>query len=511
MLQRGNSKFQEQYAICSLSVRKREEIMKISITHRYFIVILSAVCLAVVCMFLTMQWSLDRGFSRYVTLLEHARFERLAEKLEETYMEIGSWDFLRNNQDNWLKFLSKTLPESESASVPEELPEPRPGQVLGKGVSTLKGTPMARFARHFEKRIVLLDAKRQPVFGVVADNTDVYFRTLLHRGQTIGYLALQPRKNLDDSSQFRLLKQQKLAFALVGLGVIIAAALFSLLLARRLVRPIGELAAATHRMASGEFSIRVPITSSDELGMLAGDFNAMALALEKNEQARRQWVADISHELRTPLAVLRGEIEAMQDGVRRCSPESIRSLHDEVIRLGGLVNDLHQLSLSDIGALSYRKEELDLGELLQQSVAFSRSEFASKDIDLKIDLPGSVPVAFFADPERLRQLFANLLDNSLKYTNGGGILAIRLTADEDMIRIDFQDSAPGVAASELPKLFDRLYRVESSRNRATGGSGLGLTICRNIVEAHDGAITARPSPLGGVWIEIVFPRTWRRL
>jgi len=201
----------------------------------------------------------------------------------------------------------------------------------------------------------------------------------------------------------------------------------------------------------------------------------------------------------------------MQDGVRSCSPESIRSLHEEVIRLGGLVNDLHQLSLSDIGALSYRKEELDLGELLQQSVAFSRSEFASKDIDLKIDLPGSVPVAFFADPERLRQLFANLLDNSLKYTNGGGILAIRLTADEDMIRIDFQDSAPGVAASELPKLFDRLYRVESSRNRATGGSGLGLTICRNIVEAHDGAITARPSPLGGVWIEIVFPRTWRRL
>lgn len=483
--------------------------MKTSISHRFFIVILSAVCLAVVCMLLTMQWSLDRGFSRYVTLLEQARFEELAENLEDAYTEKGSWDFLRNNQDNWLKILAKTLPESESAPVLGELPEPRPGQALGKGVSTLKGTPMAGYARHFEKRIALLDAKRHPVFGIVADNTDVYFRTLLHRGQTIGYLTLQPEKNLDDASQFRLLKQQKLAFALVGLGVIIAAAIFSLLLARRLVRPIRELAAATHRMASGEFSIRVPITSSDELGTLAGDFNALALTLEKNEQARLQWVADISHELRTPLAVLRGEIEAMQDGVRRCSPESIRSLHDEVIRIGGLVDDLHQLSLSDIGALSYRKEDLDIGELLQRSVAFARSEFARKNINLKIDMPTSVPVTFYADPERLRQLFANLLDNSLKYTNGGGTLAIHLNADEDMIRIDFQDSAPGVAAGELPKLFERLYRVESSRNRATGGSGLGLTICRNIVEAHNGTIIAQSSPLGGVWIGITFLRTWR--
>ncbi|EKD40360.1 MAG: hypothetical protein ACD_75C00075G0001, partial [uncultured bacterium] len=271
----------------------------------------------------------------------------------------------------------------------------------------------------------------------------------------------------------------------------------------------GELAAATHRMAAGEFSTRVPVTTADELGRLAGDFNTLALTLESNEKARRQWVADISHELRTPLAVLRGEIEAIQDGVRNFDPESLRSLHQEVLRLGRLVDDLHQLSMSDLGALTYRREQQDLVIVLEQSLEFYRPEFVRKNIDLQADLPVSAPVNLFADQERLRQLFANLLDNSLKYTDEQGVVAVRLAIDADKVLIDFQDSAPRVAESDLPKLFDRLYRVENSRNRATGGSGLGLAICRNIVEAHDGAITASLSPLGGVWIQITFPRARR--
>lgn len=481
--------------------------MKTGITHRLFLSILIAVSLAVICMFLAVQWSLDRGFNRYVTLLEQGRFEQLAEKLEREYAEKGGWESLRNNQENWLRMLASTMPAGEGSVNVGGLSPPRADQVLGKGVSTLRGTPMAQYARHFEKRIILLNTTWQPVYGMLpADSAEVYFRPLLHDRMTVGYLALLPRKNIDENSQIKLLKQQELVFGLVGLTVIVVAAFFSLFLARRLMRPIEELAAATHRMALGEFSIRVPVTSSDELGMLAADFNAMALVLENNEKARRQWVADISHELRTPLAVLRGEIEAMQDGVRACTPESIHSLHDEIVRLGGLVNDLHQLSLSDAGSLVYRKEVLEVVEVLQRSVDFHRQEFARKNIDLQLDLPHAEPVKLLADPEKLRQLFGNLLDNSLKYTNGNGTLVIRLKASEDMIRIDFQDSAPGVSAHELPKLFDRLYRVESSRNRATGGSGLGLSICKNIVEAHEGAITAQSSPLGGVWIGIIFPR-----
>ncbi|HEY6009101.1 MAG TPA: ATP-binding protein, partial [Geobacteraceae bacterium] len=243
----------------------------------------------------------------------------------------------------------------------------------------------------------------------------------------------------------------------------------------------------------------------DELGRLAEDFNSLAMTLEQNEKARRQWVADISHELRTPLAVLRGEIEALQDGVRQANPETIHSLHGEVLRLGRLVDDLYQLSLSDVGALTYRKEELDLTELLDEALAAFGPEFTQKGITLTAHIPRDGRAVVFGDPARLHQLFANLLDNALKYTDSGGELIIRLVCDEARARLDFQDTAPGVSPYDLERLFDRLYRVEASRNRAAGGAGLGLAICRNIVEAHAGTITAQPSPLGGVRIILTLP------
>jgi two-component system sensor histidine kinase BaeS len=247
------------------------------------------------------------------------------------------------------------------------------------------------------------------------------------------------------------------------------------------------------------------VAGTDELGQLARDFNSLALTLEKNEQARRQWVADISHELRTPLAVLRGEVEALQDGVRQTTPETLHSLHSEVMRLSRMVDDLHQLALSDVGALTYRKRKVNLGEELREAADSFRSGFAGKGIMLAADLPSAPAIDVFADPERLHQLFNNLLDNSLKYTEAGGRLDIRLETGEGVASIHFMDSAPGVPEAEIGRLFDRLYRVESSRSRATGGAGLGLAICRNIVEAHEGTITAKPSPLGGVWITVVLP------
>jgi two-component system, OmpR family, sensor histidine kinase BaeS len=229
----------------------------------------------------------------------------------------------------------------------------------------------------------------------------------------------------------------------------------------------------------------------------------MALTLEKNEKARRQWVADISHELRTPLAVLRGEIEALMEGVRTVSPEAIRSLHAEVLRLHRLVDDLHQLALSDLGALTYRKEELDLADALRESIETCRGAFISKGVDLISDISGTQGITIFADRERLLQLFSNLLDNSLKYTDSKGELKVRLSSDSDRVVVEFEDSAPGVPEDEVGKLFDRLYRVEGSRNRASGGAGLGLAICRNIVEAHAGTIAAYPSSLGGVLVRVI--------
>lgn len=218
---------------------------------------------------------------------------------------------------------------------------------------------------------------------------------------------------------------------------------------------------------------------------------------------RRDFMADISHELRTPLAVLRGELEAIQDGVRKFTPETVASLQAEVGTLTKLVDDLHQLSMSDEGALAYQKAPVDLIPLLEVAGGAFRERFASRGLKLQFSLPDSITV--FGDRDRLMQLFNNLLENSLRYTDSGGSLQISAGQRDKTVRLTFADSAPGVSDDQLQKLFERFYRTEGSRNRASGGSGLGLAICLNIVEAHNGRIIAAHSPFGGVSITVELP------
>jgi two-component system sensor histidine kinase BaeS len=227
--------------------------------------------------------------------------------------------------------------------------------------------------------------------------------------------------------------------------------------------------------------------------------------LKKNDQARRRWIADISHELRTPLAVLRGEIEAMQDGIQPLCPSGMRSLHMEVMMLSKVVEDLYELSMSDVGALNYRKERVDLVDVVSQALTGYTEEFRRKDITVESKLATQPPAYVFADEARLGQLFSNLLQNSLRYTDAGGRLHVSSERRNGKVMIDLQDTEPGVPREALPHLFERLYRVEESRSRESGGAGLGLAICKNIVDAHDGTIEVRPSSVGGLWIRVTLP------
>jgi two-component system, OmpR family, sensor histidine kinase BaeS len=463
--------------------------MKIGITYRLFLSILAATCVALLCMFLIMQRSINRGFLQYLNSQEQGRLEQMAVILEQAYTEHGNWDFLRNNQIFLIgRLLHATPADADSGKLHES-------DKMGVPPARQKDTQQPSFS------LIVLDAERNPLLGN-AEAQDAKFKAIVHNNETVGYVGLIPPKQFLNSRQLRFLHQQKSAFILAALGMVLIVVIFSLPLASRLVRPIRAIAAATRDLASGKYTIRVPVSSSDELGQLARDFNTMALTLEKNAKARRQWVADISHELRTPLAVLRGEIEALLDGIRATTPDAIRSLHTEALRLHRLVEDIYQLALSDRGTLTYHKEELDLAGVLRNSIAPYRAEFARKGIRISTE---ESEVSVFADRERLQQLFTNLLDNSLKYTDTGGELAISLACSNSRAIIEFQDSAPCVPEDELDRLFDRLYRVEESRNRSSGGAGLGLAICKNIVEAHDGTITADPSPSGGVLIRVDLP------
>ncbi|HDR46677.1 MAG TPA: HAMP domain-containing protein [Geoalkalibacter subterraneus] len=461
---------------------------------KLFAVLLGVACTVILGMFLLMQWSFDRGFLRYVHTVEKQRLAALALVLEQRWVEWGDWEVLRGNRMLWRQVLRDSLVADPVVADPElEVP-------------SRNGMPMPRMGEgHFLRRLVLLDEQRRPVHTVTDMDEARDFLPLTLGGDVIGYLGLVPQRHLSSMHQLEFAQEQRRSFFIIALLVAAGAALLALPLAATLLRRVRALTDATHQLAAGNYDVRVNEGARDELGRLAQDFNRLAQTLENNEIARRQWIADISHELRTPLAVLRGEIEAMQDGVRRTDSAAIESLHGEAMRLHRLVDDLYQLSLADLGALSYRKQSLDPVTVLAEAVAEFRPALDRARIRVDNRAHPIVGGMVSADRERLYQLYANLLANVLKYTDPGGRLEIDAACEDGCMILDLQDSAPGVPQEALPRLFDRLYRVEHSRSRATGGAGLGLSICRAIVGAHGGTIEAYPSRLGGVWIRILFP------
>ncbi len=490
--------------------------MFISIRYKLFGTLLVSVLIVVVGMFFLVHWSFDRGFLNYVNTIETKRLGSLAMHLQEAYADQGNWQFLHRNNMLCYKYFLASTPDDEGQQINllEDIREDRRLRKRHHPIDEVGGKRHDRnIARNlrkerkqrFEFRVVLMDEKKSVVVGPRRYPEGLKLTPLKYESQIVGYLGHVSQKNLLADHQLQFAQKQKKSFAVISLLIAAIAALISFPVASRLVSRINALAAGTHRLAAGRSDTRLAEGPVDELGQLTQDFNSLALTLEKNEQSRRQWVADISHELRTPLAVLRGEIEALQDGVRKVTPEALGSLHSEILRLGGLVDDLFQLSMSDIGALTYRKENVDVAGIMSEATTKFKSEFAEKQIVLTVEIPTESPVNVFGDSERLHQLMDNLLSNSLKYTDCGGELTVRCEETARGSEIIFQDSAPGVSPDEIDKLFERLFRVESSRSRASGGAGLGLAICKNIVEAHGGSIEAAQSPLGGVTIKVTLP------
>jgi len=470
-------------------------MFRAGIKTKMFLTLLAASCAVVIGMHLLMQWSFNRGFLRYLHELEMQRLEQLVPLFEKSYVDSGDWRELLADRRELRRLLHQAFPPRA-----EDDPPPPP---LGFDDEVREHRHNRAVAR-LERRLVLLDALRHPLLGPAPPPPQLEMLPL-HRGEEIiGYLGLLPRERPEDRHQIDFLQRQKRAFTLISFIMAAVAALFALPLAHHLVKRIRNLAGGTRTLADGDFSVRLPVDSHDELGQLARDFNHLALTLEKNERQRRQWVADISHELRTPLAVLRGEIEALQDGIRPATPESLHSLHGEVQRLTRLVEDLYQLALSDVGALDYHLSTFDINTLLADVTEGLSHLARQQGLSLSVTTDAR-PCPVHADPERIRQLLDNLLGNALKYTASPGEIVVRSAREDGTLVLDIYDTPPGVSEQQLPRLFERLYRVEKSRSRSGGGAGLGLAICQNIVAGHDGSIDLRPSPLGGLWIQVRLP------
>lgn len=234
----------------------------------------------------------------------------------------------------------------------------------------------------------------------------------------------------------------------------------------------------------------------------------LELSFEKLHKAKEElshFMAMVSHELRTPIAILQCETELLSDGIRKPNQENLSSLLDEIKHLSALTNDMFDLVLSESKALSYEKEPCNLNTLLARSTQLFTQQFQEKKLTLTSNALRDNESWVFADTKRIRQVIDNLLRNSIKYTETNGAVHISLEKQDDYICLRFEDSDPGVDDANIAQLFDRFYRVEKSRNRAMGGSGLGLSICKTIIEAHDGNISAEPSPYGGLTIKILLP------
>lgn len=351
--------------------------------------------------------------------------------------------------------------------------------------------------------LMMLDVDKNMIHGNERDIDQLQLTPVSKDGVLLGYLGLLPRQRVEDELDVLFAQEQMNAMWMIGAGVILLALLLSGPFASLLVSPVKRSSKAIHQLMDGDYEVVVPEGGKDELGQLSRDINRLAHSLKAHETSRRRWIADISHELRTPVAVLKGEIEAMQDGIRPMDKQQLASLFEEGQRLQRLVEDLYQLTLSDSGSLNYRFEKVDILKLVDRLDQQFEEELDAHEMEFAYSIIGK-PKVFDADPQRLMQLLQNLMQNSLRYTDAGGQIQVDCCYAKTF-KLVWQDSSPGVAEENIPKLFDRLFREDKSRARAQGGAGLGLSICQRIAEGHQGEITAEASKLGGLKITVELP------
>jgi len=250
------------------------------------------------------------------------------------------------------------------------------------------------------------------------------------------------------------------------------------------------------KLGAGDLTQRVEVADPGELGELASSFNAMANALERMNRLQRQMIADIAHELRTPLSNIRGYIEAVRDKVLEPDEETIATLDEEAVLLSRLVDDLQELSLVEAGQMALERQPQDISELVVRTTDAMSTTAASRNIRLERLIEGGLPPVS-VDYHRISQVLRNLLDNALSHTGDGGSVSVDVTRDGDHIVVSVMDTGEGIDPEVLPYVFDRFYRADKSRTRATGGSGLGLTISKGLVEAHGGTLAVESTPGAG--------------
>ncbi|RYL25974.1 sensor histidine kinase efflux regulator BaeS [Acinetobacter piscicola] len=435
---------------------------------------------------LVSQISQDSGMNQ--RKLDPAELQMLQENLPSEYQPFEGLKFPLSANQNFFKPVEKNN-KSQTA------------------VSSLKQEGKKRFISMPDRlglssRLSLYDAKHQFIIGEPSED-QVSFRPIIVKDQVVGYLGLKPVLDQDDALSINFFSNQKRFLLLIYILSVIASLVAALLLATYFKKPIQRLLHATRELTQGNYQHQVVVKRNDELGDLSKEINQLAVILDQHEHSRRQWVADTSHELKTPLAVLQAQIEAMQDGIRKPTPEHFDSMLRQVTSLKKLTQDLADLAQAEAQQLTCYFADVDPWDVVLQEVENFRPKFEQANLSIQVSGEGT---KLQLDIDRFKQIMVNLLGNSIRYTEAGGEVQIHTVQDIQSWTIYVDDSPLGLSDEQLAKLGERFYRVDDSRTRSTGGTGLGLALSGKIAQALGGKLSFEHSPLGGLRCKLTFPK-----
>jgi len=438
----------------------------VKLKHKFFLAFFITNITLVGMMLVFIYLNFTTEFNHFVEKQEQKHFIKVKKQLTQFYKKANSWETITYNTQLWRSIVE---PEQQNNEQNASLKNPPPSLLWFELPGNLLQTG---------RRISLYNQQKQVIVGREEIDENPLIEPILLNNNVIGWIGLVPSKLAANSPAKAFLNAQLHNYIIITLLVIVLAFIMAIVLSKHLIRPIQQIVVATDELNKGNFTNRITPLSQDELGTLSNNFNKLANTLQENQQMRFQWMSDTSHELRTPLTVLRSHLIAVQDGVFVADTKRINLLIDQVNNLNLLVDDLSQLAHSDTASLHYQFKTLNIASLLQHTLDSYSARFTQCQLYVApLELDNSVNYQVYGDRERLQQLFINLLENTCRYTEQPGQLQINLELVKQDLKLTFSDSAPGVNKQDQKQLFDRFYRVEKSRSREYGGTGLGLALC----------------------------------
>jgi two-component system sensor histidine kinase BaeS len=430
---------------------------------------------------------------RLMQLIIDQQRSSLEQALQDYYTANGSWEEVA---ENWQQIQSLTLPTPESPP-PDHPPEDnRPPEAH---------SPRNLFGLADAQGIVLVSANPNYPSGSLLPHDVLKAGTpVVVDGETVGTILTARESPGFNPQEAQYLQRTNEALIFAGLGALAVALIMGVLLARTLTRPLQALTSAAQSITRGQLEQQVTVRSNDEIGQLASAFNSMSQEVARVNQLRRQMTADIAHDLRTPLTVISGYIESMRDGDLKPTPDRFALIYSEIERIQNLVGDLRTLSLADTGELSLNVQSISPKNFLEHASSLFRHQAELQNVSIDVKASPDLP-EIQVDEARMIQVLGNLITNALRYTPAGGKVTLSARSSEDTLEICVQDTGEGIAADELPHIFNRFHRGDKSRHSETGETGLGLAIVKALVELHGGSTSAESSPDQGTTICLSFP------